>query len=496
MAAPSPKSKGRGGVAASPSAGRADVQPVNTPKVLRIGIIQSGKIIEERIIRNRDVVTVGQSEKNTFVLASAELPARFEMFETKGGGQYTLNFTESMGGRLSIDGEVKDFQELKQSGKARRKGKLYQLPLNEQARGKIVVGDSTVLFQFVVPPPIQPRPQLPAAVRGGLFKNLEWFITTVWIISLLLHVSFLTFLEVYDWPAVSAWDKYVKLQELIAPAEAASFEKKKPETVESEDGEGEQEEEQGEEEEKKPKQNKDNQKKGAAEEGPTKTPEEIAAEAAARAERRRQLAEQLAQKAINKIIGSVGGDGQGAIADVLRGGDVGADQDELLAQVNGVDVARGDSTGKLRGPAGGKGTGEAADISSLKMEGGDADVRTKGVESERKIKGNVKRKNPSAVDGTGVLSPQEVTKVVNRRLGAIKGCYERALRRNPNLEGKVIVRFTVAGSGKVSSARTTVNELGPDVGSCIVNAFKLFRFPPPDGGAATFEYPFLFTPAG
>ena len=58
------------------------------------------------------------------------------------------------------------------------------------------------------------------------------------------------------------------------------------------------------------------------------------------------------------------------------------------------------------------------------------------------------------------------------------------------------IRFTVSGSGKVTAARATVNELSPDVGSCIVGAFQGFRFPPPEGGTATFEYPFLFTPAG
>ena len=32
------------------------------PKVLRIGIIQSGKIIEERIVRRRETVTFGPNE--------------------------------------------------------------------------------------------------------------------------------------------------------------------------------------------------------------------------------------------------------------------------------------------------------------------------------------------------------------------------------------------------------------------------------------------------
>ena len=42
------------------------------PKVLRIGLIQGGKIVEERVIRKRETVTVGSSEKNHFVIHTPE----------------------------------------------------------------------------------------------------------------------------------------------------------------------------------------------------------------------------------------------------------------------------------------------------------------------------------------------------------------------------------------------------------------------------------------
>jgi hypothetical protein len=488
MSAMSPKSKERAGPAGSSGNSASNGPPANVPKVLRIGIIQSGKILEERIIRKRDTVSVGNSERNTFVIATSELPNRFEMFENKGEPDYTLQFTDSMGGRISLDGEVKDLEDLRKTGQAKKKGKVYQVTLSEKARGKIVVGDSTILFQFVAPPPIQPKPQLPAAARGGVFKNIEWFVTTVWIVCFFLEFGFFSWLELADWPKPSMSDKYIQLMELVAAPEA-SFEKKVAEVV---DGEGEGEEAEEGEEEKKPDKKKGKAKeKGPGDDGPKRSAAEVAAE---RAARRAALAEQLAQRGINKILGTLGGSGEGAIVDVLRGGDVGADQDELLSQVNGVGVATGGSR-TLRGPAGGEGTGEAADISQLRMKGGDVAVKTAGAGKEKRVTGNIRKKKPTAVDGTGDLSPQEVAKVVNRRIGAIKGCYERALRRNPNLEGKITIRFTIAGSGKVSAARTTMNELTPDVGNCIVTAFKRFRFPQPDGGSLTVEYPFLFTPS-
>ncbi len=461
------------------------------PKVLRIGIIQGGKIIEERIVRRRETVTVGASEKNHFVLIASELPSsRFEMFETK-GGDYTLHFTESMGGRVSIKGEVVDLVQARTSGRMAKRGKTFQVTLDDQARGKVTVGDTTVLFQFVAPPPIQPRPQLPAAVRGGMFRSMDWFVMTLWVVSFLLHAGVIIWWETADWPKIDKWEKFLQLQDLIAAKTDATFEKKKKE---ADKGEGDEvvDTDAAEDavEDDKPK----TAGKVAVDTGPKKSAEEIARE---RAEKRAELAAKLAEQGINKILGTLGGDGaDGAIVDVLRGGDVGADQDELLRQVSGVGVATSDQSGSLKGPAGGKGGGEAADIDQIKVAGGDKNVKTAGPGNERAVKGVVKKKAPTAAGGSGLMDPGQVAKVVNQKIGAIKGCYEQALKRDPTLQGKVTIQFTIAGSGKVTSAKATVNELGAQVASCMVSAFLRFRFPPPDGGTVTFAYPFMFTPAG
>jgi len=40
-----------------------------------------------------------------------------------------------------------------------------------------------------------------------------------------------------------------------------------------------------------------------------------------------------------------------------------------------------------------------------------------------------------------------VSKEVRARIGAVKACYERALKRNPNLSGKIKVRWTITAAG-------------------------------------------------
>src|ERR1041384_5349591 len=143
---------------------------VSKPKSLRIGIIQGGRIVEERLVRRRENITIGQSAKNMFVVPSDVLPRHWLLFEVA-GDRYVAHFSEGMDARIAVGSEIISLAQLRQSGKIQRRGQSYVLPLDERSRGKIVLGDMTILFQFVTPPPPQPRPQLPASVRGTLTSN-------------------------------------------------------------------------------------------------------------------------------------------------------------------------------------------------------------------------------------------------------------------------------------------------------------------------------------
>jgi hypothetical protein len=466
------------------------------PKVLRIGVVQGGRIIEERIIRKRETVTIGQSERNHFVIPARDLPPRFDLFEMR-GSSYFLTFTNEMDGRVSMPSGLADFTELKKSGRAKKKGQFWQIELNEESRGKVVAGESTLLFQFVTPPPIQPRPQLPAAARGGLVKGIDWPFVTVTLITFILQFGFIIWLENHDWPVEAGWqqapDRFARLlvEELPSEEDIQNLES----ALDGEEQEEEGEEAAGEAETE------------GQEQGPSKSPgkalsaEERAAraEAAARAaaERRARLTEAMSRVAMAKIIGSVGSGGSGAVADVLRGGDVGGDLDDVMSQVRGVGVARGGEGGVLRKVAGGSGDGAggAADISQLRAAGGDKAVESDDMGDERQVRGKMKRGTAAAIGGTGTLSADAIRQTIGRAIGGIKGCYERALRRNPTLGGRVTIEFTVGGGGRVMDARATDNTIAPEVGDCIVARIRSLRFPPPENGNVKISNPFFFQPA-
>src|SRR5256885_16904770 len=74
---------------------------VTGPKVLRIGLVQGGKVIEERVIKQRSHVTIGPSEKSMFVIPSQNLPANFRLFELVAGDSF-LNFLDGLAGRVGL----------------------------------------------------------------------------------------------------------------------------------------------------------------------------------------------------------------------------------------------------------------------------------------------------------------------------------------------------------------------------------------------------------
>ena len=154
------------------------------PKVLRIGLVQDGRVIEERIIKQRTSVTIGSSEKAIFVIPTPNIPPQFKLFELI-GTDYYLNFIDGMGGRVALQSGISELAGLR--GQAKKVGNAYQIRLSEEARGKVVVGNTTFLFQFVAPPPPQPRPQLPLAVKGGLASQIDWNLTIIAAFSFLLH---------------------------------------------------------------------------------------------------------------------------------------------------------------------------------------------------------------------------------------------------------------------------------------------------------------------
>lgn len=103
-----------------------------------------------------------------------------------------------------------------------------------------------------------------------------------------------------------------------------------------------------------------------------------------------------------------------------------------------------------------------------------------------------------AKGGSGKLSrsQEEIALVFDRNKGAIYALYGRALRDTPDLQGKLVLEFTIAPSGEVTECHIVSSELkDTDLERKIVARVRLFRFEAKDVAAITTTKPIEFVPA-
>jgi TonB family protein len=102
----------------------------------------------------------------------------------------------------------------------------------------------------------------------------------------------------------------------------------------------------------------------------------------------------------------------------------------------------------------------------------------------------------SGVSGKASRSQEEIELVFDRNKGAIYALYSRALRDRPELQGKMVLEFTIAPSGDVTACRVVSSELGdPELERKIVARVRLIRFEAKDVATMTTTKPIEFFPA-
>jgi hypothetical protein len=435
------------------------------PKVLRIGVVQAGRVAEERIIKQRVHVTVGASEKNMFVVSTQNLPPTFRVFELV-GNDYHLNFLDGMTGRIALPTGISDLNMLKGQAKRNAQG-AYQVRLTEDSRGKVVIGDTTFLFQFVAPPPIQPKPQLPVAVLRGA-SSIDWNTTIIAALSFLCH--FMALGAIYsDWldpvidDEVSVAGLIDSLKNLPPPPPVEDKPADKPDETAKAD---------------KPEPVKAPTSTAPA--GPKGPAAPMSAKESA------ALSNELDK--IDMAVLAFAGTGP-ATAGVLKNGEVPTGSLDQAAASAAAVGAGGDLNikggggsivpGALRGGlagigATGRGTG---------TEGTGAGAKVEGPKGNASVGG-------AAVSGGTVSNAARV--VAGMRAG-FRNCYQRGLAENPDAAGSIRLTIRVGAGGEVAGVSPSPSGTLPaSVISCVVARAQAAQFDPPEGGSAVIAVPVTF----
>jgi len=108
------------------------------------------------------------------------------------------------------------------------------------------------------------------------------------------------------------------------------------------------------------------------------------------------------------------------------------------------------------------------------------------------------QKQQDAAKGSkaGRRTADEIERVFQKNKGAIFNIYNRALRQNPALAGKVVVELTIAPSGEVTEVNIVSSELGDEaLERKLVLRIKRFKFSQADVSEIVVTYPIDFLPS-
>ena len=449
-------------------------------RVLRIGVIQNATIVDERVVRDHVAVSVGTTERAMFAVTGARAPKCHELFRPH-GDQYALEFNDTMDGRVALHDRIWSFAELRASGKAERKQNGWSLPLEPTARGRVIVGDTTLLFQFVVPPPIQPKAQLPAAIRIDPLKAIDWAYTAClafFVTFGFLAVSYVEYAydpDVDDFAVESRW---------ITPAPPPTITLVNPAGAEPDDGA-----------------NTNTSRTSAPTHHvaprtghATPTP----AHNTGPTDHAGDVATRAANAALTALAQSLRWSGLTGQPTAQAGGVVdglaqGAEMNQTVAAMgNATAITNNDAAFARRG--GRADTGGAFHSHAL-TPGGPA-VSTGGDTNliAAAPRGIVHPETFDPPDDPRGINPSEVAHVVQQSLGGIRWCYNQGLQHFPTLAGRIEVRFTIGGTGRILGAADIDGfDAAPEVKECIRLRFRSMMFPSPEH-PVQFSFPFQFTP--
>lgn len=91
----------------------------------------------------------------------------------------------------------------------------------------------------------------------------------------------------------------------------------------------------------------------------------------------------------------------------------------------------------------------------------------------------------------GQLAPERLRSVLQAGQPRLQHCYERALRRFPDLQPSLSLRIDLGGTGGVRAVRVVKGEAPELLQKCVERVAGSFRFPAP-GGPMTFDAPLRF----
>jgi hypothetical protein len=137
---------------------------------LRIGVVIAGQLVEERVFAPTRPITLGQSLRCALSVPVEGVPREHLLF-SRDEGAFVLHVAPQMIARVGVGDRIEAVTET--------------LRIAPGARGKLVLGDLTLLFQDVETV-VRPKPHLPASLRA---RPIDRRLALIIGASLVVHIG-------------------------------------------------------------------------------------------------------------------------------------------------------------------------------------------------------------------------------------------------------------------------------------------------------------------
>ncbi len=417
---------------------------------LRVAVLWNDTVILEQQVPANKNVTIGTNSKSTVVIPT--LPSKYDgqiLFSPSGSAVNLQPFEKN--GWVEKAGQKKDI--------------TGSIDLSENDRGLIRLDEETAIFFKVVTPTT-------FVATASFFGKLENVFMTSLLIALALHLGALILGLAARTFEAEFTD--VELDDRFAEIITEKIEEAKKEELPVEE------------------EQEDVGKKAGGEEG--KFGQEDKTEKSKVPTTDGEMVDKIKNVGLAKALSS-SLMGKGALSSVF--GKSNGFSDSLNAAMSGGDgelvIGHGAGGMGLRGTGsggGGSGFGHIHRMGTIDTGGGTGTKASLGGKGKAKAKVSITKGAPSVGN---FCKQADILRVVNARQSGIQYCYEKELARNPELNGKVTLKWRIGLDGKVMKVWLDNSSLKNDtVTSCMVRSIERWTFTKPDGGICEIAFPFVF----
>lgn len=444
------------------------MKPAPSPrtKVLRLAVVQDGLVCDEVHQSRPGALTFGSDYRSDVMLHGGAAPLRHTLFDYR-QGRYFLDLPASARGKLSLGNKAITVGALRQQLGG---GDTVRVVLDPRAKGKLVIGETTILFQFAEPKPIPAKVPFPVEYAARVLDTFTPLDRYTMASSAAVLGTF--FVYEANQPRNDEMD-LDSIDDRFHTAMGLREEKKElePAPEEEKDELAKEEDEEKVIEKEKPK-----DKPKILDDKPEKFSAKAMAEARS--------------VGVARVLGTWGGPGEGTVFDVINSTE--NNLGELFAQGMTTTVLAdgGDISPFVPGGTGITASGSAVQTAGFDTGSGPA-LERKEDKSERKIAGVTKATN---TDVFGDVDKTSIKAAIKHRTSALQHCYNKALRTQPDLAGKMTYTIAISVMGSVTKVDIEEDTVGSQaVTTCARAKIQGWRFPmdnAEEGAEVTFSVVF------